>query len=245
MYRCCTDPETGISIHAPANGATLWLCVPCGIEEFQSTLRRTERRASPSQSNDIRLFQSTLRRTERPIMKITNVEIAIFQSTLRRTERRMSSRMGSLCPHFNPRSGERSDKRYIRLIKLIGNFNPRSGERSDCGIPFISSYKKISIHAPANGATCPLGRFIRFAIFQSTLRRTERRFSQSLTIPLINFNPRSGERSDLQLIKEYREFNISIHAPANGATHNHDHSNQLKIFQSTLRRTERHYAGSA
>ena len=153
MYRCCTDPETGISIHAPANGATLWLCVPCGIEEFLSTLRRTERRASPSQSNDIRLFQSTLRRTERPIMKITNVEIAIFQSTLRRTERRMSSRMGSLCPHFNPRSGERSDHIQRPLQEQLS----------------------ISIHAPANGATLSDAFTIDVEQFQSTLRRTERR----------------------------------------------------------------------
>ena len=127
----------------------------------------------------------------------------------------------------------------ISTISALKHFNPRSGERSDCGIPFISSYKKISIHAPANGATCPLGRFIRFAIFQSTLRRTERRFSQSLTIPLINFNPRSGERSDLQLIKEYREFNISIHAPANGATLINMTVSRSGTFQSTLRRTER------
>ena len=163
------------------------------------------------------IFQSTLRRTERLTQENHSRKGEEFQSTLRRTER----------------------LHVISTISALKHFNPRSGERSDCSIPFISSYKKISIHAPANGATCPLGRFIRFAIFQSTLRRTERRFSQSLTIPLINFNPRSGERSDLQLIKEYREFNISIHAPANGATLINMTVSRSGTFQSTLRRTER------
>ena len=55
-----------------------------------------------------------------------------------------------------------------------GNFNPRSGERSDRRGEFYVLNEQISIHAPANGATI----FTVFRgfmlIFQSTLRRTER-----------------------------------------------------------------------
>ena len=75
--------------------------------------------------------------------------------------------------------------------------------------------------------------------FQSTLRRTERRVHLGGSFALPYFNPRSGERSDLQLIKEYREFNISIHAPANGATLINMTVSRSGTFQSTLRRTER------
>ena len=99
----------------------------------------------------------------------------------------------------------------------------------------------ISIHAPANGATYP--------------HRTSLSYDD-------NFNPRSGERSDLKRVKNQLELLISIHAPANGATLEesidavnainfnprsgersdgvHDLDQRLlDKFQSTLRRTER------
>ena len=55
--------------------------------------------------------------------------------------------------------------------------------------------------------------------FQSTLRRTERLVISNIFPPVLNFNPRSDERSDSKWLFDFDEDNeISIHAPTNGAT---------------------------
>lgn len=54
--------------------------------------------------------------------------------------------------------------------------------------------------------------------FQSSLPRRERRFRQSERQVLINFYPRSREGSDKGKNKTKVPMNISIHAPAKGAT---------------------------
>ena len=78
----------------------------------------------------------------------------------------------------------------------------------------------ISIHAPAKGAT----NIYRFAIvkgtFQSTLPRRERRNWLRLQGRWIRyFNPRSREGSDdVRVFSPEPGIVISIHAPAKGAT---------------------------
>ena len=186
-----------ISIHAPANGATLLISQCSLLDLFQSTLRRTERRkAKPYCSSSKR-----------------------FQSTLRRTERRYHFRFCKFIKYFNPRSGERSDPEWkaIHQQNLISIHAPANGATAVRFKRYIDN--KISIHAPANGATIFPGRKLRQLhrisihapangatthtavmsadpIFQSTLRRTERRFGKFSYNFLCNFNPRSGERSD-------------------------------------------------
>ena len=78
--------------------------------------------------------------------------------------------------YFNPRSDERSDRSRPRTRHLHRNFNPRSDERSD--VLYTSLQSLLSI-------------------FQSTLRRTERR---------------------LRVHHSISSSVISIHAPTNGAT---------------------------
>ena len=76
-------------------------------------------------------------------------------------------------------------------------FNPRSREGSDHTSSNHLRLKRISIHAPAKGAT----------------RVGNNRF------PLPpDFNPRSREGSDDLLCRHGEIFVISIHAPAKGAT---------------------------
>ena len=124
--------------------------------------------------------------------------------------------------------------------------------------------KKISIHAPAKGATASA--FIDnpvYAVFQSTLPRRERPQpnSESTTIlpfqstlprrerlnldcPVqrtIYFNPRSREGSDCLRVSLLTAPNISIHAPAKGATEFPSTVSALSQFQSTLPRRERHF----
>ena len=124
--------------------------------------------------------------------------------------------------HFNPRSREGSD-----------NFTQRDFTDRDC----------ISIHAPARGATDSiLGWSHTEMRFQSTLPRGERLgVDWDALIKKYDFNPRSREGSDFyaeragngsqifqstlprgerldQLQSFDKQSNISIHAPARGAT---------------------------
>ncbi len=78
----------------------------------------------------------------------------------------------------------------------------------------------ISIHAPAKGATTALISIGAAGIeFQSTLPRRERLCNPILPSFNWNFNPRSREGSD-QMVQYplLVEKQISIHAPAKGAT---------------------------
>ena len=55
--------------------------------------------------------------------------------------------------NFNPRSRKGSDARRKGSFSTYENFNPRSRKGSDCKQGVGSVFKKISIHAPARGAT--------------------------------------------------------------------------------------------
>ncbi len=100
----------------------------------------------------------------------------------------------------------------------------------------------ISIHAPTRGATLAFVPLVKYMlIFQSTLPREERRrtfqrleksflisihaptrgatLARQLPKPTLQyFNPRSHERSDIDVLQTYWFDIISIHAPTRGAT---------------------------
>ena len=77
-------------------------------------------------------------------------------------------------------------------------------------------------------------------IFQSTLPRRERRSCLRLCVSIGYFNPRSREGSDILLVQAKAKEQISIHAPAKGATRNGLVNCWLWTeFQSTLPRRER------
>ena len=103
-------------------------------------------------------------------------------------------------------------------MTLSTNFNPRSGERSDFNYGYAYTDDVISIHAPANGATC--------GFFKS---------STSLSISI--HAPANGATSHDNT--GFHRHDISIHAPANGATVQTHYTLDDIIFQSTLRQTER------
>ena len=75
--------------------------------------------------------------------------------------------------------------------------------------------------------------------FQSTLPRGERRGLFVSLPPIPHFNPRSREGSDGSVPCGYRVNDISIHAPARGATARTARMLRLLLFQSTLPRGER------
>ena len=98
-------------------------------------------------------FQSTLPRGERHLIPRMQSCITLFQSTLPRGERLVSLVVLPVAHDFNPRSREGSDIVDMQEYKYINNFNPRSREGSDNIISASKLLWRISIHAPARGAT--------------------------------------------------------------------------------------------
>ena len=124
-------PSGSISIHAPARGATNLLCHSSGSALFQSTLPREERLIFLPIGNEHKVFQSTLPREERRYRIRNKAHSLLFQSTLPREERRTDYKITDTSKYFNPRSRERSDSKEKAMEILT----------------------RISIHAPARGAT--------------------------------------------------------------------------------------------
>ncbi len=153
---CIWSMASIISIHAPARGATK---VTVHFNQNHSNISiHAPARGATCQALLFKIsfqFQSTLPRGERQKTQPKHVRDNRFQSTLPRGERPPSFPARSrCCRYFNPRSREGSDMPELRLT---------------CG-------KKISIHAPARGATATAS--VGFARF-------------------VNFNPRSREGSDV------------------------------------------------
>ncbi len=135
-------------------------------------------------------------------------------------------------------------ERHINVLTAnIGNidFNPRSREGSDIVLRGVRQLVKISIHAPAKGATGRCCSTISILSFQSTLPRRERPRAVSSKSLLTDFNPRSREGSDRTLLLNNFDIIISIHAPAKGATAGRIIKVAPDGFQSTLPRRERQF----
>ena len=187
-----------ISIHAPAKGATLFFYPRGFLLLFQSTLPRRERL---NIDDDIRSAANFNPRSREGSDKPYDVYSpgAIIISIHAPAKGATSFNSFNLCAlvDFNPRSREGSDIPYERLQTNIDDFNPRSREGSDT--IFTTLLKK------------------RYQ-FQSTLPRRE--------------------RPDRQKMYQITGC-ISIHAPAKGATMIQLIRLTLAKFQSTLPRRER------
>ena len=110
--------------------------------------------------------------------------------------------------NFNPRSREGSDNINAPGKIIRTYFNPRSREGSDFANIIFYNIRKISIHAPAKGATLSSRVLYKVPEFQSTLPRRER---------------------PCKCFKYIGYTLISIHAPAKGATA------FINIFSLTVR----------
>ncbi len=119
-------------------------------------------------------------------------------------------------PDMLPRRERR--KPSLMYFIPIADFNPRSREGSDQWLPILFVHSKISIHAPARGATEVFRITPSMKLFQSTLPRGERHLHRCNRDCRDDFNPRSREGSD-------RGLNLNVP--------------QQLLFQSTLPRGER------
>ena len=147
-----------VSIHAPAWGATwartLMMAVPL---LFQSTLPHGERRAGrhrhPGRNNS---FNPRSRMGSDRVTVAIILAGAMFQSTLPHGERlRASMMVWYTWSSFNPRSRMGSDSAWRVAVATDDSFNPRSRMGSDMHQVTAYSLAKVSIHAPAWGATRP------------------------------------------------------------------------------------------
>ena len=108
-----------------------------------------------------------------------------------------SGRRADRLRYFNPRPRARGDMLLALFISSVFHFNPRPRARGDgCFFRYLLHFR-ISIHAPAQGATTSLAR---------------RRLHP-------NFNPRPRARGDRFMRDCIAWHEISIHAPAQGATY--------------------------
>ena len=211
-----------ISIHAPAKGATVQSLNISLLLRFQSTLPRRERRSCASISeNDIANFNPRSREGSdfRTLFRL--LAYVIFQSTLPRRERRKS---GSQCCYGTE----------------ISIHAPAKGATT---WEYRTTQKlRISIHAPAKGATYTNAYYnCRRWYFNPRSREGSDKVMDSESFKISHFNPRSREGSDfsgrfilyffyifqstlprrerhLSTISCNVSTDISIHAPAKGAT---------------------------
>ena len=189
-----------VSIHAPTQGATFGNSCSSNTFGFQSTLPRRERRYSScgtylpsSRFNPRSRAGSDGRRAHHVSMAQVSIHAPARGATLSGSPVCSSSEFQSTLP--------RGERRVSRYTPQIGTycFNPRSRAGSDVDAPSYDADAKVSIHAPARGATCC------------------RSFCRSLQI---SFNPRSRAGSDVTHCNLFKDSIVSIHAPARGATAN-------------------------
>ena len=186
-----------ISIHAPARGATKNYLVT--VNRFYISIHAPARGAT--------------------FVEKRAAYVEIFQSTLPRGERQHRLGGACSCHNFNPRSREGSDFNvYIKIIYHF-YFNPRSREGSDA--LYVESSNSANYFNPrsregSDRSSQPIA--VVYFPFQSTLPRGERLHHISIQYLAHNFNPRSREGSDLCIHRSYGLTEISIHAPARGAT---------------------------
>ena len=206
-----------ISIHAPARGATLRKSLSISSLKFQSTLPRGERPSGYPEA--VRMWYFNPRSREGSDKGIDKFPCHIH--------------------YFNPRSREGATTQFSEIFILLRfqSTLPR-GERRQEQSP-VAADIKISIHAPARGATSFTWRMSVRSRFQSTLPRGERQRSARYWRQDMNFNPRSREGSDTGGIVTSVLRLISIHAPARGATETLSKAPYISQFQSTLPQGER------
>src|SRR5581483_8435337 len=121
-----------------------------------------------------------------------------FQSTRPRGARRhVVTCIYVLREGFNPRAREGRDGQSQRLSLKSNRFNPRAREGRDTAAQAQGFSRRVSIHAPARGATLQLGHALCPGEFQSTRPRGARRELYAVGVDTAK---------------------VSIHAPARGAT---------------------------
>ncbi len=215
-------PVTHVSIHAPARGATLTMSSVHEPETFQSTHPRGVRLAGVRRTR--RAHQVSIHAPARGATAVASPWA--------------TSRQG-----FNPRTRAGCDPHASRRCGASRGFNPRT--RAGCDGRHqaqVQDQAKVSIHAPARGATGKTANIVFSIWFQSTHPRGVRHAHDPIDVAdnavsihapargatcsrpsprraSTRFNPRTRAGCDPQVAQgPVRSEHVSIHAPARGAT---------------------------
>ena len=170
-----------VSIHAPAWGATSPSNVDTGADHvsIHAPAWGATRRNAPGQPLK-RSFNPRARVGRDPIDLLCNHWDGTFQSTRPRGARRRGPGQAARSPvGFNPRARVGRDlppEPQNPHARRFQSTRPRGARRS--GKQRTSCTRKVSIHAPAWGATSAARANIRFQSFQSTRPRGARRPSR-------------------------------------------------------------------
>ena len=97
----------------------------------------------------------------------------------------------------------------------------------------LTGLESVSIHAPARGATSASRNFMPSNLFQSTPPRGGRHINLFKNPVLGCFNPRPRAGGDSVGLSEGDDLEVSIHAPARGATYQRRRYCSRSWFQST------------
>ena len=190
--------ETNISIHAPAEGATVTSFSAPLPFVFQSTLPRRERHKYILSASIVRYFNPRSRGGSDSVFVPGFVLRSIFQSTLPRRERRLPYPV-------------------LHLWNCISIHAPAEGATLFIRSQLLNYH--ISIHAPAEGATYCSPAISYRCIFQSTLPRRERQslYIEHICLLIISIHAPAEGATNSSGCERFR-LHISIHAPAEGAT---------------------------
>jgi len=211
-----------VSIHAPARGATVQGFVGAASGGFQSTHPRGVRRHAGSLQLPRRCFNPRTRAgcDEYPIIALVQFIVSIHAPARGATARGRSHCLPlSLVSIHAPARGATQDLSVARSTHLC--FNPRT--RAGCDkYPASSNHRwDVSIHAPARGATAAGYLVIRYSARFNPRTRAgcDIPFSRYFAIH-ISFNPRTRAGCDQRNPRCVSPSDVSIHAPARGATNN-------------------------
>ena len=190
-------------------------------QKFQSTLPRRERHNGTYPIYDRRYVSIHAPAKGATIMGISRMIRKEFQSTLPRRERHIKSFLSRQRTEFQstlPRRERPIGSKQAHGKEKVSIHAPAKG--ATVYLAVYAMHAVVSIHAPAKGATCLfLARSLSISLFQSTLPRRERRESEEVAQKMTEFQSTLPRRERLlQNTGNDGAVRVSIHAPAKGAT---------------------------
>ncbi len=160
----------GVSIHAPARGAT---AVGNAVSRIPQRFNPRTRTGCDIQLHFRMLLTACFNPRTRTGCDTTLSRAAtravLFQSTHPHGVRRIAEDMAAMrTACFNPRTRTGCDRCFSAGLQRTTCFNPRTRTGCDTKLKLIRYIAKVSIHAPARGATWPVRVALKYCLFQST-----------------------------------------------------------------------------
>ena len=237
------SPYADVSIHAPARGATAFcsFCLACLAVSIHAPARGATPPPPPRRTRRNR-FNSRAREGRDRIWQAKHLPQGCFNSRAREGRDSGFTTAIESIEGFNSRAREGRDDARLQRPEYIGGFNSRAREGRDRLQDVGCAALRVSIHAPARGATTCGNSPAHGGSFQFTRPRGARRMcADPGARRWRGFNSRAREGRDcLTLWWSPSQVSVSIHAPARGATYNYSVVVDGYEFQFTRPRGARH-----